>query len=166
MIVKATGIVRRLDDLGRLVIPKEIRKLHHLKEGDSIEFFVESDQIIIKKYEVLSKHLENLNMMVDALEDIYQESVLFIQDEWLKYHDLSIDPSFCEKAKSHHITMFEDALLYEDDDHTYNGVIYPVILFGDWFGSFVLLFERHRYKEEDLRPFEAYSELLSRQQLR
>lgn len=91
MIVKATGIVRRLDDLGRLVIPKEIRKLHHLKEGDSIEFFVESDQIIIKKYEVLSKHLENLNMMVDALEDMYQESVLFIQDEWLKYHDLSLD---------------------------------------------------------------------------
>lgn len=164
--MKATGIVRRLDDLGRLVIPKEIRKLHHLKEGDSIEFFVENDQIIIKKYEVLSKHLENLNMMVDALEDMYQENVLFIQDEWLKYHDLSIEPSFYEKAQCRQITMFEDALLYEDDDSAYNGVIYPVILFGDWFGSFVLLFERHRYKEEDLRPFEAYSELLSRQQLR
>lgn len=164
--MKATGIVRRLDDLGRLVIPKEIRKQHHLKEGDSIEFFVENDQIIIKKYEVLSKHLENLNMMVDALEDMYQESVLFIQEEWLKYHNLSITSSFHQMAQCHHMTMFENERIYEDDDSVYRGVIYPVILFGDWFGSFVMLFEHRQYKEEDLRPLEAYRELLSRQQFR
>ena len=45
--MKATGIVRRLDDLGRLVIPKEIRKIYKLKEGDSIEFFVNEDSAIL-----------------------------------------------------------------------------------------------------------------------
>ena len=49
--MKATGIVRRLDDLGRLVIPKEIRRIYRLKEGDSIEFFVsEHSEIILKNY--------------------------------------------------------------------------------------------------------------------
>ena len=52
--MKATGIVRRLDDLGRLVIPKEIRKQYHLKEGDSIEFYIENEKIILEKYDVLS----------------------------------------------------------------------------------------------------------------
>ena len=41
--MKATGIVRRLDDLGRLFIPKEIRKIYKLKDGDSIELFVNED---------------------------------------------------------------------------------------------------------------------------
>ena len=46
--MKATGIVRRLDDLGRLVIPKEMRRQYQLREGDSIEFFTEDDRIIIE----------------------------------------------------------------------------------------------------------------------
>ena len=37
--MKATGVVRRIDDLGRIVIPKEIRKVLHIKEGDPIEIF-------------------------------------------------------------------------------------------------------------------------------
>lgn len=49
--MKATGIVRRIDDLGRVVIPKEIRRNMRLKEGDPLEFYFEEDgSIIIKKY--------------------------------------------------------------------------------------------------------------------
>lgn len=48
--MKATGIVRRIDDLGRIVIPKEIRKAMHIKEGDPLEVFTEKDAIIFKKY--------------------------------------------------------------------------------------------------------------------
>lgn len=57
--MKATGIVRRLDDLGRLVIPKEIRKQYRMKEGDSIEFFIDNDRIVIQKFDVMSKHMES-----------------------------------------------------------------------------------------------------------
>lgn len=48
--MKATGIVRRIDDLGRIVVSKEIRGALGIKEGDSFEFFIDGDQIIIKKY--------------------------------------------------------------------------------------------------------------------
>jgi AbrB family transcriptional regulator, transcriptional pleiotropic regulator of transition state genes len=50
--MKSTGIVRKLDDLGRVVIPMEIRRVLALKEKDSIEIFVEEDKIILKKYTV------------------------------------------------------------------------------------------------------------------
>ena len=52
--MKSTGIVRRLDDLGRLVIPKEIRKQYQLKEGDSIEIYIDQDKIVLEKYDTLS----------------------------------------------------------------------------------------------------------------
>ena len=53
--MKATGIVRRIDDLGRVVIPKEIRRSMKLREGDPLEFFVEDESIILEKYEVGEK---------------------------------------------------------------------------------------------------------------
>lgn len=49
--MKATGIIRRIDDLGRVVIPKEIRRNLCLKEGDILEVYVEKEgEIIFKKY--------------------------------------------------------------------------------------------------------------------
>ncbi|BBI32340.1 AbrB/MazE/SpoVT family DNA-binding domain-containing protein [Cohnella abietis] len=48
--MKATGIVRRIDDLGRVVIPKEMRRTLGVANGDPIEFFVEGDRIILRKY--------------------------------------------------------------------------------------------------------------------
>ncbi|MGG3278892.1 AbrB/MazE/SpoVT family DNA-binding domain-containing protein [Paenibacillus solani] len=48
--MKATGIVRRIDDLGRVVIPKELRRTFGIAEGDPVEFYIEDDKIIINKY--------------------------------------------------------------------------------------------------------------------
>ena len=48
--MKATGVVRRIDDLGRVVIPKEIRKTLRIKEGDPLEIFTAREgQVILKK---------------------------------------------------------------------------------------------------------------------
>ena len=52
--MRATGIVRRLDDLGRLVIPKEIRRVLGWKEGDPLELYFdrENKAVVLKTYEV------------------------------------------------------------------------------------------------------------------
>jgi AbrB family transcriptional regulator (stage V sporulation protein T) len=51
MDMKATGIVRRIDDLGRVVIPKEIRRTMRIREGDPLEIFTDADgEVIFKKY--------------------------------------------------------------------------------------------------------------------
>ena len=49
--MKATGIVRRIDDLGRVVVPKEIRRTLRIREGDPLEIFTEQNgAIVLKKY--------------------------------------------------------------------------------------------------------------------
>ena len=54
--MKATGIVRRIDDLGRVVIPKEIRRTQRIREGDPLEIFVSGDgDVIFKKYSPLAE---------------------------------------------------------------------------------------------------------------
>lgn len=48
--MKATGIIRRIDDLGRVVIPKEIRRTMNIREGEPLEIFLEDGGIVFKKY--------------------------------------------------------------------------------------------------------------------
>lgn len=49
--MKSTGIVRKVDDLGRIVLPKELRKLLHISERDPLEIFVDNGYIMLQKYE-------------------------------------------------------------------------------------------------------------------
>ena len=48
--MKATGIVRRVDDLGRVVIPKEARRACNIREGDPLEIFLQDGAVVFKKY--------------------------------------------------------------------------------------------------------------------
>lgn len=48
--MKTTGIVRRVDDLGRIVIPKEIRRALHIKEGDPLEIYVDNNVVCLRNY--------------------------------------------------------------------------------------------------------------------
>ena len=49
--MKSTGIVRKIDELGRIVIPKELRRTLNIEEGDPLEIFVDGEEVILRKYE-------------------------------------------------------------------------------------------------------------------
>jgi len=66
--MKATGIVRRIDDLGRVVIPKEIRRTMHIREGDPLEIFTEKDgELIFKKYSPIGELSDFAAQICDSL---------------------------------------------------------------------------------------------------
>jgi transcriptional pleiotropic regulator of transition state genes len=64
IIVKATGILRRVDEMGRVVIPKELRESLELKSEDSIEIFVENDKIVLQKYEKSCLFCDNTDNII------------------------------------------------------------------------------------------------------
>ena len=66
--MKATGVVRRIDDLGRVVIPKEIRRTLRIKEGDPLEIFTEkAGEIILKKYSPIGELSEFASEYAETL---------------------------------------------------------------------------------------------------
>ncbi len=66
--MKATGIVRRIDDLGRVVIPKEIRRVLRIREGDPLEIFTEKDgEVIFKKYSPMGELAEFSAQICESL---------------------------------------------------------------------------------------------------
>lgn len=69
--MKATGIVRRIDDLGRVIIPKDIRRTLHLREGDPLEIYIDNDSVIFKRYDSLSEWERTLRELEEAVDDYF-----------------------------------------------------------------------------------------------
>ncbi|MCM1272882.1 MAG: stage V sporulation protein T [Clostridium sp.] len=71
MIMKATGIVRRIDELGRIVVPKEIRRVLRIREGDPLEIFTDKEgEIILKKYSPIGELSVFAQQYVEAAAQI------------------------------------------------------------------------------------------------
>lgn len=69
--MKATGIVRRIDDLGRLVIPKEIRRTMRINEGDPMELFIDDGAVCFKKYQPCVVYRDVIKDLKGELLDDY-----------------------------------------------------------------------------------------------
>lgn len=79
--MKATGIVRRIDDLGRIVIPKEIRRNLHIREGDPLEIFLEEDGgVVFKKYSIMGEFSSYAKQMQNALSSNGIAAAIFDND--------------------------------------------------------------------------------------
>ncbi len=69
--MKATGIVRRIDDLGRVVIPKEIRRTMRIREGDPLEIYTSADgEVIFRKYSALGEMSENAVQVAEIMQKL------------------------------------------------------------------------------------------------
>ena len=81
--MKATGVVRRIDELGRIVVPKEVRRTMRIKEGESLEIFIEdTDKIVLKKDCVSGNDINHsIDLKLDSsdayIPDIYKTVIKF-----------------------------------------------------------------------------------------
>ena len=74
--MKTTGIIRRIDDLGRIVIPKELRKSLRIKNGDSLEIFVDKEDIVLKNYYPMESIEEAAMKYVDSFNQVIKHNVI------------------------------------------------------------------------------------------
>ncbi|MDD3821633.1 MAG: stage V sporulation T C-terminal domain-containing protein [Bacilli bacterium] len=74
--MKTTGIVRRIDDLGRVVIPKEIRKTLRIREGENLEITIERDNIILKKHSLMNTLQAIAEKYVESLFPVINGNIL------------------------------------------------------------------------------------------
>ena len=156
--MKATGIVRRIDDLGRVVIPKEIRRTLRIREGDPLEIFTDSDgEIILKKYSPIGElgafakeYAESLAQTIGHVTCIVDKDQIIAVSGGPKkdFYEKHISGAMekCINARSTHIANRNDSnfvpLLEEDTpaEGKYNyQLIAPIICEGDALGAIVFL---------------------------
>ena len=77
--MKTTGIVRKIDELGRIVIPKELRGVLGIKPGDNLSFLVDEERIILEKYEIMDNLKDKSSHIISSVNDLVDASI-FISD--------------------------------------------------------------------------------------
>ena len=91
--MKYTGVVRRVDELGRIVIPKEIRKTAKIKDGDPLEFTVDNESIIIKRYYPLEKWVSYAQYVANSIKEILEKECLVVDQNKVVASSQSISDS-------------------------------------------------------------------------
>ena len=149
--MKATGIVRRIDELGRVVIPKEIRSTLRLKSGDPLEIFTERDELMIKKYSPIG---ELGDFAANYVETLAKTSgcgaCITDRDNVIAVSGLP-KKDLIEKRVSHELDDLMNekiTITYEsgrvvsiaDGNDKYNaGVVVPIVSEGDTIGSVIFV---------------------------
>lgn len=79
--MKQTGVTRKIDELGRIVIPKEIRKNLGIRDGEALEIFTSEDSIILKKYFEVRKYEDLSSKLCELIKNIYNVELVITDRE-------------------------------------------------------------------------------------
>lgn len=151
--MKSTGMIRKIDDLGRIVIPKEIRKTLKIREGDSLEIYIEGDRILLNRYAPLGDFIEDIVALSESVSNNTDSNICitdtkqvviatgYLEKEYL-YKDISkellekMDERILWQNKGgNKIKIIENENLSKD----VNQVIMPIIYEGSVLGAVILL---------------------------
>ncbi|RPK16922.1 stage V sporulation protein T [Paenibacillus xylanexedens] len=141
--MKATGIVRRIDDLGRVVIPKEIRRTLRIREGDPLEIFVDRDgEVILKKYSPIGELGDFAKEYAESLYENRDTIITVAGGSKKEYLDKQVG-QLLEGCMENRKTILEtnngSYELSKDHDETLSSfVIAPIISGGDPIGTVIL----------------------------
>jgi len=158
-LLKATGIVRRIDDLGRVVIPKEIRRTLRIREGDPLEIFTDREgEVILKKYSPIGELGDFAREYADSLhESVNHITCISDRDAIIavagapkkEYMDKSVSAAIEKIMEERKTVLVEttsdrDYVIITDDEEEgkmkyTSQVICPIIAEGDPIGTVILL---------------------------
>ncbi|ARD49705.1 stage V sporulation protein T [Sporosarcina sp. P33] len=175
--MKATGIVRRIDDLGRVVIPKEIRRTLRIREGDPLEIFTDREgEVILKKYSPISELGE---FAVEYAESLYETigtpALISDRDEMLAVAGLSKKDYMnrqlslvCEEILNGRSTVIEKheksvEWVPGQVEQVKSYCVAPIVTNGDAIGAVYLLSKVHFVGDVEQKAAETAASFLAKQ---
>ena len=156
--MKATGIVRRIDELGRVVVPKEIRRTLRIREGDPLEIFTNRDgEVILKKYSPIGELDNFAKQYAEALGQTSGQMIMICDRDQVvaasggakkenigKKISKDVENLIDEREvfTTHNSLKKGIAIIEEGEEPSMGEVIYPIICEGDAIGA-VVLYEKN-----------------------
>lgn len=172
--MKSTGVVRRVDDLGRIVIPKEIRRTLRIRDGESLEIFVDREMIALKKFSTMTDMDEISKQLVDIVNSVTNQNVFITDRDNFIAGSGSLRKKYLNKSisKSLELIMKERKTIVEHSLHSielsdsvveeYAYVICPVIMSGDAIGLVLIVSENSNIGQVEEKMADVVSKFLGK----
>ena len=170
--MKTTGIVRRIDELGRIVIPKEIRRSLRIKEGESLEILINNEDIILKKYSIIKNLNDFAQNITDSIYSFVKNNILItdtnsilavsgpLKKELLN-KSIGTDLESKIKRREEMLERHKKNLKITDKDLECTYAVSPVIVGGDVIGLVMIISTEDNVEDVDLKLTQIASKFLS-----
>ena len=142
--MKNIGITRRIDELGRIVIPKEIRKKLHITAGDLLEINLDDNSIILKKHSVLENEEKFINTFITFFSSVFKTDIYIIDSNKIVFSNnnqlvgKSVTIDMIELSKrAGSLNNMKNIILSEDIIIDNDFKIYPLLPNGDLVGMII-----------------------------
>lgn len=172
--MKSTGVVRRVDDLGRIVIPKEIRRTLRIRDGESLEVFVDREMIALKKFSTMTDMDDISKQLVDIVNTVTHQNVFITDRDNFIAGSGNLRKKYLNKpiSKSLELIMKERKTIVESSLHPielsdsvveeYAYVICPVIMNGDAIGLVLIISESSNIGQVEEKMADVVSKFLGK----
>jgi len=160
--MKATGIVRRIDDLGRVVIPKEIRRVLRIREGDPLEIYTSKEgEVILKKYSPINELSQFAGEYAETASNVLDSTVIVSDTDQVIAVSGGQKKDFMDKKIDFELDkIIQSKNRFLND----NKIIVPIVSQGDAIGSIMILSKNsHALGEAELKAAEIGATFLARQ---
>ena len=154
-LLKSTGIVRRIDELGRIVIPKELRSMLGILNGDEMEIYLENESIVLKKYSQLLNDKDKTNNLVSKIINLVDGIILIADKDVIltpgKFESKKIPNTIKNIILSRQNYCLNDKEVYLFDELEITGYFYfsPIIQDSNANGVIILV-KNNRINNEDV----------------
>ena len=158
--MKATGIVRRIDDLGRVVVPKEIRKVLRIREGDPLEIYTgTAGEVILKKDPPISELGQIAESFAETASTVLGLPVLISDtDRFIAASGLRKKDYLNQQID----TALDEIIQCKEKSRTASRLVVPILTNGDPIGSVTVLpTENHALTEAEVKTAELGAKLLA-----
>ena len=161
--MKATGIIRRIDDLGRIVIPKEIRKNLRIKEGDNLEIFVQNEEIFLRKYSMMNKINDLAGELTEAIYTFMKHNIFITDTDSVVAGSGPLKKKYLNKNVSNYITEsikrrdkmienhFKELNFIGDEVITCSYVMSTILVNGEAIGMILIISEEEKLGENEMQ---------------
>lgn len=161
--MKSTGVIRRIDDLGRIVIPKEIRKNLRIKEGDNLEVFIDNEDIILKKYSMMNKINDLSQELTDAIYTFTKHSVFITDTDTIIAGSGKLKKDYINKPISNFIEKsikrrdkilenhFKELNFVNDIDIECSYILSAILVNGEAVGMIVIISKEEKLGETEMQ---------------
>lgn len=137
-----TGIVRKIDDLGRIVLPKELRNYLNINPGDDFQIIVENEKIILEKYSKLLNYKEEIIKIIESFRKNINVKIYLAIDNKLIINDELINEKIIKQSqlRKRIMSITKDKIVITKNIIEYgNYIIEPLIINSDLLGILILI---------------------------
>lgn len=172
--LKATGVVRRIDDLGRIVIPKEMRRTLRIREGEALEIFVDNDYVALKKYSPMTDLEDFAKILVDSVYGSINSNILVTDRDKFIAVAGSLKKKYLHKNISAHLESFidkrsikiekdiEELELISNETEKGSYTIHPIIMNGDAIGLVIIISLDKMITDTEVKISQIISQILGK----